>query len=305
MVLVLYSPPALASTASTIISYIEGIAKFDSQSIGIPGLEQTILLAVIDKANREYYNKFLIGGGEARSDRSAETGGTIIAGTELAEGVTSATTDFDVDSSSAFVSSGALAIWDNLDPDFCEFTANAANNFSGVTGIDYNHETNDAVTQLYALPSNFESFRSDADSAAGVKVDGIAYHYTTGVPVSNEFAVYDNGTTKYLFFPRDLTGDYSVRYNKGATTISSTSSTIDVPVADEDFVIYRGVEHAYRVLNIDPNKVQEARNIADRTMLSALKRRNVGKRLRPGRFYNVGGYRNAYPPSESVNQFIF
>lgn len=292
------------ATAATIITYIEGITKIDTQSIGIAGLEETMMLAVIDKANREYYNKFILGGGEPRSDRTAETGGTIISGTQLAEAVTSATTDFDVDASSSFTSSGALAIWDNEEPDFIEFTGNAANNFTGVTGIGYNHAIGDVVTQLYALPSNFDSFRSAADSPDGVKMDGVPYRFTTGTPVGNQFAIYDNGTTKYLVFPRNLTGEYSIKYNKGATAISTTSTSLDVPVDDEDFVIYRGVEHVYRVLNVDPEKAQEARSIANKVMLDALKRRNVGKRLRTGRPFAVGGYLNNYPASEAVNQFI-
>jgi hypothetical protein len=285
------------STATQIITDAEGITKIDSSSIGLAGLEETMLLRIIDKANREYYSKFQVGGGEPKSDRTAETGGTIVAGTTLNGAITFASTSIVLDSVTGFSSSGAGIVWDNEDPDFIEYTSIASLTLNGVTGIGYNHEDADAFSVLYALPANFESFRSVDDSDFGVSVDGIPYKFVTGIPVDNEFSVYDNGTTKYLFFPKDLTGDYSVRYNKGATSITATSTTIDVPISDEDFVIFRLVEHIYRVLNVDYNKVVEARQIADSCLLNSLKRRNVGRRLKMGR---VWGVRSSSPFPSSV-----
>ncbi len=290
------------STAAQIISDIEAITKIDTSSIGLAGAETTMLLRVIDKANREYYNKFQLGGGEPRSDRTAETGGTIIAGTTLNGAITSASTSIILDAVTSFPSSGAGIVWDNTDPDFIEYTAISTLTLTGVTGIGYSHEDNDYFSVVYALPSNFESFRSFHDSDEGVMVDGVPYRFTTGTPIGNKFAIYDNGTTKYMFFPRGLTGDYSVRYNKGATSISAVGTSIDVPVEDENFVVYRGVEHIYRLLNVDEDKKVEARNIADQVLLDALKRRNVGKRLKMGRVFSVNAGRfNNHP--EAVNQF--
>lgn len=292
----------MASTASQIITDAEGITKIDTSSIGLAGLESTMLLRIIDKANREYYNKFQIGGGEPKSDRTAETGGTIYADTTLDGAVTSVSTTVVLDSVTGYATSGVGVIWDNTEPDFIEYTGISTLTLTGVTGIGYSHEDADAFSVLYALPSNFESFRSTNDSPDGVFVNGVPYTFVTGIPTGNHFSIYDNGTTKYIFFPRGMTGDYSIRYNKGATSITATGTTIDVPTEDEDFVIFRVVEHIYRVLNVDYNKVIEARQLADKSILNALKRRNVGKRLKTGRSWGV---RSHSPfPSSLVNESL-
>lgn len=292
----------MASTAAQIITDVEGITKIDTTSIGLAGLESTMLLRIIDKANREYYNKFQIGGGEPRSDRTAETGGTIYADTTLNGAVTSASTSVILDSVTGYASSGAGIIWEGAIPDFIEYTAISTLTLTGVTGIGYNHADESAFGVLYALPSNFESFRSTEDSPDGVFVNEIPYTFVSGIPEDEHFSIYDNGTTKYLVFPKGLTGTYSVRYNKGATSISATGTTLDVPIEDEDFVIYRLVEHVYRVLNVDPNKVVEARQIANKSILDTLKRRNVGKRLKTGRSWGV---RSSSPfPSSIINESL-
>lgn len=290
----------MASSAETIIGYAENIAKIDRTSIGLSGLEETMLLNVLNKANREYFNKFLLGGGEPKESFKLETGGTLIADTALAEDITTATTDFDVDSATSYPSSGALIVWDNNDPDYVAYTGKSSNNLTGVTGIGYSHEDNDAVSALYALPTNFASFRSTDDSPDGVSVNGVPFTFVTGVPIGGQFATYDNGTTKYLHFPRGLTGDYAVKYNQGATSITLTSTSVDVPVDDEDFLVYRLAEYIFRVLGTDPMKMQEARGTANKILLDALKRRNVGKRPKHGRSF--GGTRLGYPPSEAIGQ---
>ena len=272
------------STAGTLIGYAEAITSIDRSTIGIPGAEETFLLNVVDKANREYYSKFSQGGGEPRADRTAETGGTLAATTTLNGAITSASVSIILDSVTGFASSGAGVVWDDNTPDFIEYTAISTLTLTGVTGIGYSHEDADAFSVLHALPANFESFRSASDSPDGVEVNGIPYRFTSGIPVGNEFGVYDNGTTKYLFFPRETSGDYSVRYNKGATSITATSTSVDVPIADEDFIVYRLVEHISNVIfGAGSAQGQTARQQADKIMLDALKRRNVGKRLRSGR----------------------
>lgn len=288
----------MPSTAGTLIGFAESIASIDRTTIGIPGCEETFLLNVVDKANREYYNKFILGGGEPRSDRTAETGGTLAAATTLNGAITSASTTIVLDSVTDYATSGAGAVWDDTNPDFIEYTGISTLTLTGVTGIGYSHEDADAFSVLYALPSNFESFRSASDSPDGVEVDGIPYRFTSGVPLGNQFAIYDNGTTKYLFFHKDATGDYSVRYNKGATSISATGTTVDVPVSDEDFITYRLVEHIFNVIfGAGSLQAQGAKATADKIMLDALKRRNVGKRLKIGRPWGVR-FRTGIPLSE-------
>ena len=286
------------STAGTLITYAENITSIDRTTIGIPGAEETMLLNVVDKANREYYTKFLLGGGEPRSDRTAETGGTLAASTTLDGAITSASVSIVLDSVTSFASSGAGAVWNDEEPDFIEYTAISTLTLTGVTGIGYSHADGDSFSVLYALPANFESFRSAADSPDGVTVDGIPYRYTSGIPLSNQFGVYDNGTTKYLVFHKDQTGDYRVSYNTGATSISATGTSVDVPVSDEDFIVYRLVEHIYSVIyGAASPQGQDARQKADKIMLDALKRRNIGKRLRSGRPWGVRS-RAPFPLSE-------
>lgn len=272
------------STAGSILTLAESITSIDRSTIGIPGAEETFLLNAVDKANREYYNQFLLGGGEPRADRASESGGVIAAETTLNGAITTASTSIILDSVTGYETSGAGAVWDNEIPDFIEYTGISTLTLTGVTGINYAHEDADAFSVLYALPANFESFRSSIDSPDGVRVDGLPYRHTTGVPTGNHFAIYDNGTTKYLVFPRSVTGDYAVSYNKGATSISATSTSIDVPVEDEDFVVYRVVEHISNIIyGAGSVQSQDARLKANSILLDALKRRNVGKRLKSGR----------------------
>lgn len=272
------------STIGTLVGYAEGITSIDRTTIGIQGCEETMLLNVGDKANREYYSKHQIGGGEPRSDRTAETGGSLAADTTLNGAITSASVSVILDSVTGYATSGAGVVWDDSTPDFIEYTGISTLTLTGVTGIGFDHEDADGFSVLYALPSNFESFRSSQDSPDGVEVNGIPYRFTTGVPIGNQFAIYDNGTTKYLFFARGTTGDYSVRYNKGATSLTSTSSVVDIPIADEDFITHRISEHIFNIIfGSGSPQGQIERQKADKIMLDSLKRRNVGKRLRTGR----------------------
>ena len=292
----------MASTVNTIIGLASKIASIDPSTIGIPGVEETMLISVTDKANREYYNKFMLGGGEPRSDRTAETGGTLAASTTLNGAVTSASTTITLDSVTSYPTSGAGAVWDNVSPDFIEYAGISTLTLTGVTGIGFNHESADAFSIGYVLPSNFESFRSASDSPDGVEVNGVPYRFTTGVPSGNQFSVYDNGTNKFLFFSKDASGDWSMRYNKGATSLTVTGTTVDVPVEDEEFIVYRLVEHiANIVYGLGSAQGQVARQMANKVMLDALKRRNVGKRLRSGRSWGVNSSRwNGH--TESLNQ---
>lgn len=289
------------STAGTLLTLAESKASIDRTTIGIPGCEETHLLDVVDKANREYYNKFLLGGGEPRSDRTAETGGALAADTTLNGAITTASVSVILDSVTGYATSGVGAVWDDTSPDFIEYTGISTLTLTGVTGIGYSHADEADFSILYALPANFESFRSTSDSPDGVDVNGIPYRFTTGVPVGNQFSVYDNGT-KYLLFSQGTTGNYSVRYNKGATTISATGTSVDVPVADEEFIVFRLVEHISDIIyGAGSVQSQVARQKANKVMLDALKRRNVGKRLRSGRPWGVNDRVHGIPISEYQN----
>lgn len=274
----------MSSTAGTIIGIAEGITKISSSSIGLSGLSTDSLLQIIDKAVREFFNKQLLSGGENKL-LQAEYGTDLVAETALAEDITSSTTDFDVDSASNFPSSGAFVIFDN-GMDIGEYTGKSSNNLTGVSGLGYSHETDDIVAKIYPLPSNFGSFRSTERAKDGVLLDNVSQTYVEGEPYPGQFTMYDNGTTKYLIFPQGSSGKLHVTYNKKVTTIDEATDTIEVPVDDEDFVVYRLVEHIYRVLGL-LDKVADARSMASSSLISSLKRRNVGKRLRLGRSVRI------------------
>ena len=282
------------STASALLTLAESKASIDSSSIGIAGLETTHLLTVIDKANREYYTKFLHGGGEAPV--GSESGGDLAADTTLNGAITSASVSIILDSVTDYPSSGSGAVW-TTEPDFIAYTGISTLTLTGVTGINYDHADAAQFSILYALPADFESFRSAQDSPDGVKVNGIPYRFTTGVPVGNQFARHGD----YLLFSRGTTGHYSLTYNAGVTAITSTRTAVQVPLIDEDFIVFRLVEHMTDILyGMGSTQSQVARQRANAVMLSALKRRNVGKRLRHGRQWGRT-YRNGVPLHEYQN----
>lgn len=221
--------------------------------------------------------------GEPSSILRRETGYTLVDDTALNGAIASGATSIILDDSSDFGSSGAVAIWDNDRPDYAEFGGNnLTTTLSAVTGVSFAHEDDDVVSLLYALPSNFDSFRSEEGYEDGVSVDGMPFFFTTGNPTGNKFAIYDNGTTKYLHFPSGMTGDVFVRYNIVPTVISSESSTVDVPVEDEDFVYWRVVQYAAPLLE-RPDMYTIAKDEAAKILKSAHDRRNISKRprLRP------------------------
>jgi hypothetical protein len=275
----------MASTAATIIGYIENITNIDVDEIGVPGVEETQLLNIIHQANLEYYNAHIQGGGEPPLQFVSEFGVDILDGTTLSEDVATTDVEFNIGDSSSLQSSGAAVIFDDNTPDIFEYTTNTANNVSGVTKLSFGHENGDSLYALYALPSDFASFRSEHDNPDGVLVAGRVFRYTSSSnPLNNQFTVYDNGTTKYLQFPRGLGSVTAfVKYNTAPTTINDTTDTIIAPEADEYFIVYRAVEHVYTVLAMNKDEIDRARGLADDILRRSLIRRNIGKRVRIGR----------------------
>lgn len=238
------------------------------------------MLRVLDDANREWQRAFRVGGEPPQPIRK-QTAFDLVADTTLSAAQASGATTASLTDSSSFGSSGALAVWDDATPDVQEFTGNAANALSGVTGCDWAHESGDTVQLLYALPSNFGSFRSTEDSPEGVRTDGgYALTFTSGDPNNYRFTTYDNGTTKYLWLPRGMSGSVIVTYNKANTTIDEGTDTVDWDVAYDFFGIYRLVEHGLRARGNNADKIQEAHLLANEKLRDAMKDRNVGKMIR-------------------------
>ena len=279
--------------ASTILDRLERTLRFDRASVGIPGLESTNLLAVLNDIVLEYFSSFEKNG-EPSSVLSKETGYDLVTDTALAADTAKSAVSFTVSDSSNLGTSGALGIWDDNRTDFCEFTGNDLSTaISGVTGLDFAHEDQDAVSLLYALPSNFKSMRSTIGYEDAVSVNGIPYFFTSGEPYGNYYTIYDNGTTKYLHFHRGLnTGDIFVKYNAAPTTVSAEGSTVDIPTVDEWYGVWRLAEYAAPMLE-QFDMQQMAVNKSFTILSSAHKRRNIGKRptLRPMR-----RFRSRRPP---------
>lgn len=252
------------------------ILGVDSSTISQPGLQSTQMLAMLNDANMEWSRTFKRSGGEPPVVLERETGFDLVADTALAEAVTTDETAWDIDDDDDLDAAGAVVIWDDDMADIVEYTSVAANILSGVSGAGFAHEDGDGVQKLYALPSNFASFRSQSGFGDGVQVNGVAYWYTTGTPSGNTFTYYDNGTTKYLWLPRGVTGSAAVSYNKATTTIDDTADTVDVPPEYQFFLVYRLVEHGWRVLG-DLNAALEAQQKANTILLEAQKERNVRK----------------------------
>ncbi len=272
--------------ASTILDRAERTLSWDRTSVGIPGLESTNLLTVINSAVKEYFASFEKSG-EPNSLLRRETGYTLIADTNVnnAAGVASGATSIIGDSFASFGSSGAIAIWDNDRSDYAEFGANnLTTTLSTVTLVSFAHEDDDVISLLYALPAAFDSFRSEEGYEDGVSVDGMPYFFTSGNPSGRKFAIYDNGTTKYLHFAPGSSGDVFVRYNAVPTVVDGEGDTVDIPTKDEDFAMWRLVEYAAPKLE-QMDMYQIAGQKALEILNSAHIRKNIGKRprLRPMR----------------------
>ena len=263
--------------ASTILDRAENTLIFERSTIGISGLESSNLLTVLNTAVKDYFMSFEKSG-EPPSTIAKETGFALVADTALAADTAKGATSYTVDDSSDLGSSGALAIWDNDRPDYTEFTGNDLSTaITGATGLDFPHEEDDTVSLLYALPTGYDSMRSTIGFEDGVSVDGNPYFFTTGNPTRNNYAIYDNGTTKYLHFPQGVTGDVFVKYNGLPTVVDAETDTVDIPTKDEDYAMWRVVEYAAPMLErMDMYQIAQ-RQIFD-ILHSAHVRRNIGKR---------------------------
>jgi hypothetical protein len=265
--------------ASTILDRAERALDFDRSSVGIPGLESANLLTVVNSAVKDYFSSFEKSG-EPSSIVRKETGYTLVTDTAVnnASGVAAGATSLIGDSFASFGSSGAVAIWDNDRPDYAEFGANnLTTTLSTVTGISFAHEDNDIISLLYALPANYDSLRSEEGYQDGVSVDGRPFFFTSGNPYGNKFAIYDNGTTKYLHFPQGLTGDVFVRYNAVPTVVDAETDNVDIPTKDEDYAVWKVVEYAAPKLD-RVDMLQIAGKNAFDILNSAHIRKNIGKR---------------------------
>ena len=265
------------SAASTLLNYARGILRVDGSSTSNPALQDTIFLAQLNHANAEWQRTFRRSGGAPPTFLERETGIDLIASTTLTAAQTTASTTAVLTSASSFASSGAIAVYDDGMPDIEEYTSNAVLTLSGVTGVNWAHESGDQVSSLYVLPSNFGSFRAQEGFGDGMKIGNTPYTFTSGVPEGARFSIYDNGTTKYLWTPLGLTGSVLIAYNKVSNTIDETTDTVDVPVEYEWFLVYRLVEFGLRSRGDDANLIAEAKQMGNTILRESQVEKNITK----------------------------
>ena len=287
----------MPSTADALITFAENITKVDRATIGVPGLEETMLLAVVDRENEKYLNNHIKVGGEPPETLRREVGFDLVADTNLTAAV--ATTDIIVvvTDSSNFPVSGAFVIWDAEMPDITFHTGNdLLTTFSGVTSIGFSHEIGDRVQRVYQLPADFESVRSTHRAHDGVLLNGFPVSYSSAFPRGNTFNIIDNGTNQFIWFSQGVSNDAFMWYNASPTNITLTTDVVDVPFRDEYYIVWGLVEHIREVLQRPVQDIREARLKANEIMLDALKRRNVGKRVRTARMPRFSRERLIFRP---------
>ena len=272
----------MASTAETIIGYARNQLRVDGSSTDLPALQDDHMLQALNLANAEWLRTFKRYG-EPPRERKSEYGIDIIAQTTLSADQASGATTASLTSSSSFPSSGAIVVYDDGMPDIELYTGNAANVLSGVTGVNWGHESGDQVSCLYALPSTFGTMRSTTEAPEGVTVNSIPYFHSPDNPQTHHYSLYVSGSTTYLWLPLGLSGSARVVYNSLRTTIDEVTDEVDVPVEYENFLVWRLVEHGAISKKDDPNLPMYAKAKGDEVMRQALQERNVTRlpNLRP------------------------
>ncbi len=268
------------STAAALIVLIRNLLRADAGS-DVPVVSNDFLLFAISDGNLKYANAFSPSG-DAPIVFQREFGITLVADSALAVAATTASTTLALTSSSSFPSASAEVIWGTTGmPDVVNYTSNASPVQSGVTGIGFSHAINDVVQLLYALPSNFGNFREEPTYGDGVQLNGAPLTFIGGPPIPGTFTMYDDGTTKYLWLPRQQTGTASVWYDKVSTTIDTTDDIVDVPPVYQMFLVWHALGFCYVGREKDYNLRAAAVKEADMVLQNALQNRNIHKKIRP------------------------
>ncbi len=274
-------------TAENIIENVRKIIRGEAGSDAPVVQNEFLYEAIMDGQNK--WSDAFQQGGEDQISSQRETGFDLVADTTLdeASGITSTDTEFTVtDNLSYDATDGALLIWDDNMPDFVNYTTytSGTKTFSGVTGIGFNHEDDDALQKLYKLPTNFGSFRESVNWGDGVQVMGIPYKFINGIPVPGFFSLYDDGTNKFLVLPRGLTGTASVLFNAAYNTIDSSEDIVGVPETAKFFLVYHCVAMCYLGRDDDANKMLFAQQQSEMILSRVLRNRNTGKKIRTRSF---------------------
>ncbi len=279
------------SAASVIIGLIRNLLRTDSGS-DVPVVSDSFLLAAISDGNLKYANAFQPSG-DAPIVFQREFGVTLVAESALAVAAAATDVTLTLTSSSAFPAASAEVLWGpDGSPDIVSYTSNVSPVQSGVTGLGFVHAVNDAVQLLYALPSNFGEFREEPTYGDGVRLNGAPLTFIGGPPIPGTFSMYDDGTTKYLWLPRQQTGIASVWYDKLSTAITSVDDVVDVPVQYQMYLVWHALGFCYIGREKDYTLRAAAMREADMELQRCLQNRNRHKKIRPRQWPRPLPYRD-------------
>lgn len=269
--------------ASSVIGLARNLLRTESTSEA-PVMSDSFMLSALSDANMEWARAFRRDGAEPIVFQR-ETGFDLKTETAIndAAGTTTATTTITVDAQTFPDSAGVAVVWDDNIPDLFSYTSQTSTTFAGVTGLAFAHEDNDPIAALYKLPTNFGSFRAAPDYGDGVNAGG-PLRFMGGAPVSGYFSMYDDGTSKYLWLPRQMTGSASVWYDKVSTTIDELSDTVDVPTEAQFFLVWRLVAFGLMGREQSIGAMQVANAQADKILQEHLEDRNINKKIRTRSF---------------------
>lgn len=265
--------------ASVFLDRAERTLGFDRTSVGVPGLESTNLLTVVNSAVKDYFASF-DKSGEPSKYLQAEEGYSLVADTVLDGDLAAGATTIPVEAATGWVATGGAAIWQGERVDYVEFLSRTlTTSLPNASGVNFAHDDGETISQLYEVPSDFDSLRSEEGYVDGVSVDGIPYFYTSGPPIGRTFTIYDSQSTKYLHFPRGTTGDAFLRYNAVPTVVDAETDSVDIPTKDEDYAMWAVVKYAAPLLE-RPDMYQIAGAEMLKILNSAHVRKNINKRPR-------------------------
>jgi hypothetical protein len=268
-------------STETIIGLARDLMREESGS-DVPTIGDAFMIQAVAEVDRELGRVFRRGGGNAPEAQALEGGDDIPSSTQIDDtgGIDEADTTITADSTSEFESSGAAVIWDANMHDVFYYTGTTATSFTGVTGLGLDHDDNDEIQPLIALPSNFGHFRRTEQYGDGVQLNGSPLYYMDGPPSAGHFSTRDDGTTTYLWLPRGSTGKVSYLFDKDSNTIDSTDDLISFPEEFKFLYAYRTIENCLFGKPGDFQIIPIAKAKADSIQLGLLKDRNVGRRVR-------------------------
>jgi hypothetical protein len=268
-----------------IYGYAQDLLKIDGEDIGVAGLEsdRTILfVADLDKQlDEEFYSRRMV----LPEYRRGSYGTDSLDATALNGAVLSGAATITVDSTTGFASAGAAVIYDNNQFDLFTYTGKTATTFTGVSGIDFDHEDNLSVESLYSLPATFGRMRPSRKSGItaknhdGVQVDGAGYLEVPEFPSGRQFSVYTSGDNSYLWLPRGTDGQIMVSHDTKPNTITTAESLISYP---DPYHLYHvwGLVALFRQV-LDEDYVPQKENAAMQKVVNqVLAKRSSGKIVR-------------------------